>query len=319
MLNLVLNHFDSIIGPKVFLNIPKLSNQFLLEQIPCLMDFYEEAFFIHEFGEFKTTNLIFIIPNPGTRGGQTTLMISIILLNGEEMDLKVFQELLNQFAEELKKIKEVYSVFNRQAQNCKDIQIVYSKIEELLITLYHSLPKETIFMKTRDINLVMFDFFEDGISPIADNIRKFISVVQFCKNKPEKVNLFNTKLSIFEYSMDNPMKFNNFLLFQLKNEDGFIFVVDESNKILFKIAKIALNLIFKSPELAYIPSLVLFNKTKTERIKIQKFIKELSINEDNNKTIKFIPINIYSNDEIREAFNWIIDRIAFKKAHVAII
>ena len=47
MINIVLSHFDTIIGPKVSINIPKLSNQILLKQIPNLMDFYGEAFFIH--------------------------------------------------------------------------------------------------------------------------------------------------------------------------------------------------------------------------------------------------------------------------------
>jgi len=319
MINIVLSHFDTIIGPKVFLNIPKLSNQNLLKQIPNLMDFYGEAFFIHEFDEFKTANLIFKIPSPDSRGRQESLMISIIHLNDEIMDLKVLEKLLIQFTNEIRNIKDLYIVFNRGANIFKDIHVIYKKIEELLISLYHSLPKQTIFMKTRDINLAIFDFFEYGISPIADNLRKFISVVHFYKNKLEKVNLFNTKLSIFEYSIENPMKFNNFLLFQLKTKDGFIFVVDESNKILFKIAKFALNLISKSPELVYIPTLILFNKTTTEDIEIQKFIKELSIGEDDNKTIKFISINTYGDDEIREAFNWIVDRIAIKKAQVAII
>ncbi|MHA2391462.1 MAG: ADP-ribosylation factor-like protein [Promethearchaeota archaeon] len=320
MLNLVLSHFDSTIGPKVFLNIPKLSNQILLEKIPSLMDLYEEAFFIHEFDEFKTANLIFTIPSPSpyTRGGQESLMISIVLLKEEEMDLKVFQELLKQLVAELKKIKELYRVFNRQIQNIRDNQVVYKKIEELLHSFYHSLPKETIFMKTRDISLALFDFFKNGISPIADNLKKFISIGQYPKNKFENVALFNTNLSVYEYSIDKPMN-SKFLLFQLKNNDGFIFVVEEINNILLKIAELTLNFIFNSSELASIPSLILFNKTTTEGIEIQKLIKELRIDEDENKTIKFVPIKAYDNDEIREAFNWILDKIAIKEAQVAIM
>ena len=300
MINIVLSHFDTIIGPKVFLNIPKLSNQTLLKQIPNLMDFYGEAFFIHEFDEFKTANLIFKIPSPDSRGRQESLMISIIHLNDEIMDLKVFEKLLIQFANEIKNIKDVCIVFNRGANILKDIQVIYKKIEELLISFYQSLPKETIFMKTQDINLGMFNFFEDGISPIADNLRMFISIGQFSKNRSENVNHLRTNLSISEYSIDNLMNFNNFLLSQLKFSDGFIYLIDDTSKILFKKAEVTLNLISESLELHNIPSLILFSKKTTQRIGIQKFIEKLRINKDDNKKIMYIPNSIYDSDEIRK-------------------
>ena len=99
---LVLSRFDIKVGPKLFLNVPELQSQLFLDLVPLLMDFYEEGFFIHEFGELKTSNLIFTIPSPVTRGEQETLMITIIFLNEEDEDPKIFQGLLGQFVHELK-------------------------------------------------------------------------------------------------------------------------------------------------------------------------------------------------------------------------
>jgi len=173
-------------------------------------------------------------------------------------------------------------------------------------------------MKSREINLVMFDFFKEGNSRIVKILKELIFNGQSYKDKSEDSNLLYSKISISEYSISisNPLIFNKFLLFQLKNKDGFIFVVDETDKFLFKIAEFTLNLISKLPELAPIPSLILFNKIATDRIEIQKLIKNLSINEEDNKIIKYVPFNTYDNDEIREAINWIVDRIAIKKVLV---
>ena len=57
---------------------------------------YCSSFFIHEFGELKSSNLIFTIPSSlsqaGARGDIETLMISIIIKDEEDGDPKVFQE-----------------------------------------------------------------------------------------------------------------------------------------------------------------------------------------------------------------------------------
>ena len=175
-------------------------------------------------------------------------------------------------------------------------------------------------MKARDINLVMFDYFKEGKSQIVKILRKFISNGQFYKDKSEESNLLYSKISISEYSISisNPLNFNKFILVQLKNKDGFIFVVDVTDKILFKIAELTLNLIFRLPEFAFTPLLILIDKIGIDRLEIHKLIKDLRVNEDKNKAIKYIPINTSDNDEIREVINWIVERITIRKAQVAI-
>lgn len=312
MFCLVLSYFDSREGPKVVLNVPELPNLVFLDQIPRLMDFYEEAFFIHEFGELKTSNLIFTVPSPVARGGQETLMISILILYDEETDPKIFQNLLEQFAYELIRIKGVYKGFYREDQNIEDSQEMYKKIEDLLNSVYHSLPKETLFIKAREINLVMFEFFY--ISPIA---REFISIDQFYTNRSEDSNLLHSKLSISRYSISRITSLMNvnsdFLLFHLKNKDVFIFLIDVTIKGMIQKAKRIFNIISKFPEIASKPLLIIMNQMGIDNLQIQKLQEDFGIIEDGNKIIKYIPFNSYNNDDIREAFIWIADRIKIKK------
>ncbi|MFX1394490.1 MAG: hypothetical protein ACFFAH_13070 [Promethearchaeota archaeon] len=304
---MVLSHFDRKQGPKVFLNVPELPDLVFLDQFPRLMDFYEEAFFIHEFGELKTSNLIFTIPSPVARGGQETLMISILILNDEETNPKIFQNLLEQFAHEFIRIKEVYKGLYREEQNFKDSQEIYKKIKDLLNSVYHSLPQETIFIKAREFNLVMFEFLYK--SPIA---REFISIDQFYKNRSEDSNLLHSKLSISRYSISRIRSLMNvnpsFLLFQLKNKDGFIFFIDVNIKGVIQKAKRIFNKIFKFPEIATKPILIIINQIGLYNLQIQKIQQDLGIIDDENKIIKYIPFNFYNNDDISEAFSWIVDK-----------
>jgi len=289
------------------------------------MDFYEEGFFIHEFGELKSSNLIFTLPSPRTqektlRGDITRLMISIIIGDEEDINPKMFQGLLEQFIHDLKEIKDAYKGFYVEEKIFKESHQIYTEIKELFDSVYESFPKETISMKARPINLAMFDFSRDGKSQIANMLGKFISTGQIYKLKSEESNLFYSNISVSEYSVSisKPLEFNKFLMLQLKNQDGLIFVVDATNTILFRMAELTLDLIFKSEELMVIPSLILIDKKDTDRPEIHKLMEDLGINEDEDKSIKFIPIDAPNDDEIREAFNWIVERISIKIAQIAI-
>lgn len=81
---------------------------------------------------------------------------------------------------------------------------------------------------------------------------------------------------------------------------------------------LVINLIFKSPELKFRPSLILIDKKETDRPEIHKLTGDLRINEDENKSIKYIPIDASDDNEIREAINWIVEIITIKRAQVAI-
>ncbi|MFX0137204.1 MAG: hypothetical protein ACFFDN_26430 [Candidatus Hodarchaeota archaeon] len=284
-------------------------------------DLHEKRFFIHEFGEIKTANLIFNVPSPVARGGQEILMISIVIRNEEGAELRNYQGILEQFAIELEEIKDVYKGFYKDIESFRNSHQIYTKIEELLNSVYHSFPKQTIIMEPRDINLVMFDFFQEGKSRIAEILKEFISKGQLYEDPSDELTLLYSKISISKYSISipNPLNFNKFLMIQLKNKDGFIFVVDATNKLMFKIAELTLNLILTLPEFAFTPSLIfLIDELGMKHLEIQRLVENLSINEDDNKIIRYISLNTSDNDEIREAIKWIVDRIAIKQALTAI-
>lgn len=322
---LVLSRFDVRVGPKLFLHLPEAKPQLPLDHIPLIMDFYEEGFFIHEFGELKSSNLIFTLPSPRTRekslrGDITRLMISIIIQDEEDINPKMFQGLLEQFIHDLKEIKDAYKGFYVEEKIFEESHQIYTEIKELLVSVYDSFPKETISMKARQINLAMFDFSRDGKSQIANMLGNFISTGQFYKLKSEESNLIYSKIIVSEYSVSisKLLEFNKFLILQLKNQDGLIFVVDVTNDRLFQMAELTLDLIFRLPDFDVTPSLILVDKTEANRPEVHKFIKDLRIDEDEKEFIKYLPIDTSDDNGIREAINWIIERITIIPAKVTI-
>ena len=134
-------------------------------------------------------------------------------------------------------------------------------------------------MKPRNIDLAMFDFSRDGKSQIAEMLGKFISTGQYYKYKSVESDLLYSKISVSEYSVSisKPLEFNKFLILQLKDQDGLIFVVDVTNNILFEIAKLTIDLIFKSSEFTFTPSLILVDKSETDRPEVHNFINSFYI------------------------------------------
>ncbi|MFX0023786.1 MAG: hypothetical protein ACFE9S_15775 [Candidatus Hermodarchaeota archaeon] len=320
MFVLVLSHFDSIIGPIVFLNVPELPTQEILNEIPRLLDFYQKGFFIYEFEVFKTSNLIFTLPSPIARGGEINLMISIIILNDEETDLSIFQETLEQFAHDLTQIKDANKAFESDKNKSIDNREIIIKIENLLNSVYLALPKDTISTEKREINLVMFDFFEEGESQLAQLFKNYISSAQYSKDKLTELNLLNYTITLSTYSLSKPRKSIHFFLSQLKNKHGFIFGIDVTNKSMFRKAKITYNKILRlgigmRKMKITTPFLILINRPETYRPEIHKLgIYLESRIRSHLRNIKYIPTDTSNNEKIHEAFHWIINKIILRNS-----
>jgi len=315
---LVLSHFDSIIGPKVYLSIPELPSQDFLEEIPRQMDFYSEGFFTYEYGDLKTSNLIFTIPSPFARGEEETLMISIGILNDIDTDLKIYRGTLGQFVSEIQKIENVYKAFHRNESKSQKVREICNQIEELLNSVYLALPKEIITTEKRDINLVMFDFYEQGESQIAQHFRNFISKARYHNGKSEDLLFLHYKITLSTYPISNSKKSINFFLSHLSNKHGFIFVIDMTNKTTIRKARHISNRIIRLAigklDLIRMPCLILINqKTINNRIEIQKILRILDDFGYDIKTVRYIPSDNANQDEIHQALNWLLTRIIFKK------
>lgn len=315
---LVLSHFDSIIGPRVFLYVPKLPSQGYLEEVPRQMDFYSNGFFTYEYGELRTSNLIFTIPSPFARGGEEYLMISIVLIDDNDTNLKIYQPTLEQFADEINKIENLYKIFIRNESKSNESIRLCTEIKKLLHSVYLALPKETITTVKREINLVMFDFYEQGESLIAQYFRKFISKTQYYKGKSEDLLLLQYKISLSTYPISSLKKSISFFLSQLKTKHGLIFVIDMTNKKMLRKARHISNRIIRLAigklNIVRIPCLILINqKESANTIETEKILRFLDDFGYDIKTVKYIPSNTDNQEEIHQAFNWILNRIVFKK------
>ncbi len=75
---LILSRFDPLYGPKIILKAPESLEEKFLREIPSLMELPTKGVFIHIFGEIKTANLFFKLPNPFARGLYESLLVSVI-------------------------------------------------------------------------------------------------------------------------------------------------------------------------------------------------------------------------------------------------
>jgi len=112
---LIVSYFDRVIGPRVFLTIPKSLDQTLgkehLNQIQSLMDSTEYGFFTHYFGpEFKTANNLFLLNSSWARGRTELVMISAII-SEEEPDYAMYEKVLSEFVDKLQRISELFKAF----------------------------------------------------------------------------------------------------------------------------------------------------------------------------------------------------------------
>ena len=81
MITVLLSHFDTTIGPRIFLTYPEEETDVNkdLDKIPHLLDLQNMGFFVHNYEAVKTANYSFEIPNIHTRGEKEFLLLSIVV------------------------------------------------------------------------------------------------------------------------------------------------------------------------------------------------------------------------------------------------
>ncbi|MFX0141961.1 MAG: PAS domain-containing protein, partial [Candidatus Hodarchaeota archaeon] len=133
---LILSHFDVIEGPRILLKAPELAEDKTLEQIPQLLNLFEEGFFVQIFSEFKSTNLIFNIPSDYARGRQEILLISILLNIEKDIDLNLAQNLLIDFKRRLRTLPEAFKAFYIGSHKYIGDEQKLEEIRQLFLTFY---------------------------------------------------------------------------------------------------------------------------------------------------------------------------------------
>ncbi|MFX1312748.1 MAG: PAS domain S-box protein [Promethearchaeota archaeon] len=125
---LILSRFDPFYGPKIFLKAPESLDDEKVRKIPSLMELQTKEIFIHIFKQIKTANLFFKIPNHYARGGNESLMISIITDVKSDISLMLAHNLLENFAQNLINLEDAHRAFDNKV---KDIEYDPEKLKEV--------------------------------------------------------------------------------------------------------------------------------------------------------------------------------------------
>ncbi|MHA1148244.1 MAG: hypothetical protein ACTSR8_08360 [Promethearchaeota archaeon] len=183
MIFTVLSSFDNRIGPVVFLKAPERYNSIYLDHVPLLMDLYKEGFFVHEFGDLRTANLIFEIPSTRARGRREILMISIISYQEEfYLDLSSFQEILTFFALQMRNIKDVYKGFH--TDEVPEGKEMYTYIVDLVFSFHDALPTERQLHDQMFSQVLTLKLSPEGKASILNNLQQ-----KFCPSNQTNFNI----------------------------------------------------------------------------------------------------------------------------------
>ena len=125
---LILSRFDPFYGPRIFLKAPKSLEDDIVKEVPSLIEVQTKGVFIHIFKEIKTANLFFKLPNEHARGGNESLMVSLLTDIKSNITLMLAHELLENFAQYLINMDDAHKGFDNKL---KDIQSDPEKLREI--------------------------------------------------------------------------------------------------------------------------------------------------------------------------------------------
>jgi len=300
---LILCHFDEKIGPKIFLQIPQRIEHEEIEQIPLLMDLYDEGFFIHMFGEFKTANYIFTIPSKLARGGQETLLITIVIPEGI-LEEDIAKDLLAKFVTEFQSIKDVYLCFH-------DDQNKYEEVKNLFYSFYKSIPEETTLYYRRNKRIFVFGLSKSGKAPIIEKFREIVRNRRIPNTDIDLSEIFLDEILIMKYEASGTGRFDDFWTPYLKQQDALVFVLDLTQKDKFQDAKETLHKVANIEGMENLPLLIIFNRADLE-INVEEIlpvVKLMDIGSLPQNDIKYFIASENIEEELARAFAWLVLKI----------
>jgi len=140
---LVLSHFDSKIGPEIIKTVGDNILKEHLNETLRYIDYHEKGYFIHEFREIKSANMIFFVESPIARGNVEKIMISVVLIH-DDTDPRTYYHLLELFVKKFKEIKDVHKGFYLKKKNISFAQECLISMEDLMHNIYNKFPLKSI-------------------------------------------------------------------------------------------------------------------------------------------------------------------------------
>jgi len=188
-IRLILSHFDTIIGPHIFLSVPEEYNQNCELDIVKIMDSYEGGFFIQISETYRSANLPFVIKSKIGRGGEESLMLSVITEVQYEINPNVMKEILEQLISEIEGVNDAYKAFHLKDNEFN--QESFFKIKKIMNNCYDSIHStiqvlesaekkfQTLFKSARDAIFLI----NKTTSKISDVNEEAIKLLELDKNK----------------------------------------------------------------------------------------------------------------------------------------
>jgi PAS domain S-box-containing protein/small GTP-binding protein len=310
---ITLSHLKPFFRPYIFLKTPDSVEKDRLSQIPFLMQMYDNGFFKHLFGTYKTANLLFEIPSEYSRTKKEQLLISIIIDKNSKFNTVLTQKLLEGFAEEITKIKSAFKAFYLDSQVYKGDKGKYDDIKKLLDTFYITFPKKDVIFEQKEANILVFGLFLAGKTTLIRCRRKSVSKTIFPTISVDISKILVNNVSLLTYDTPGQSKFKEIWKPYLKNQDGLIFVLDITDKIKFPDAFALLHEIAGREDLRDLPILILFNKVdieKPDNSEINELVNAMALEQLGKRPIKYFLTSGIKNINVDEAFNWLSLKIA---------
>jgi PAS domain S-box-containing protein/small GTP-binding protein len=309
---IILSYLNPFFRPYIFLKVPESVERDDINQVPSLIEIYENGFFKHMFGTFKTANFLFDIPSEYSRTKKEHLLISIIIDNKHKFNTLLTQKLLDGFVEEFKKIESAYKAFYINSQVYKGDLNKYNEIKSLLNAFNTSFPKEDVIFEQKEAKVLVFGLFLAGKTTLIRCRRKSISKTIFPTISVDISRILVNNVSLLTYDTPGQSKFKEIWRPYLKNQDGLIFVLDVTDKFKFPDAFALLHEIAGRPELSELPLLILLNKVDLEKPDVNELVKAMALEklEKRNRPVKYFLTSAIRNINVDEAFNWLSLKIA---------
>jgi len=176
---LILSHFNIIRGPIEILKIPDDVPFNNLKSIPKHLNLVQKDFFIYDYEDFKTANLVFRVPSKMGRTDTEELMISVVSIN-ENISPKIFQSTLKKYEKEITNIKNLcealYNSSKESATKLHEIKelllICHQEINDmeglnLNVNLTHDFPWGThicyLYQKEEDLMDILLPYIKAGL------------------------------------------------------------------------------------------------------------------------------------------------------------
>ncbi|MBN1800103.1 MAG: 50S ribosome-binding GTPase [Candidatus Lokiarchaeota archaeon] len=306
---LILSHFDARVGPVPFLFAPKTIDEKILDQIPDLMNLFDEnGFFVHIVGGFKSANLVFEIPNPHSRGKVEMLLISVLITEGD-LNIELAKELLQRFSVELNNIDDAYQAFYPQATKNGTLETKHEEINSLFKAFYDSFPEESFIKRRKDAKIFVFGLSKAGKTTIIKTLQnsELRNTIPTTSIGISRIYLNN--LSILAYDAPGQSKFRNMWTDYLKKQNGLVFVLDASRKEKYSSARDILHHIAGQEDMKDLPLLLLYNKVDLYSPKIEEINQLLEINKLNRTNLKSFLTTGFDSSMINDAFSWLSQQL----------